>query len=77
MLEQRQFGAAGTKVVIEDFLAGEEASFIALVDGERVVPLASSQDHKTRDDGDRGPEYRRDGRVLACTGRDRRPSTST
>jgi phosphoribosylamine--glycine ligase len=55
MLEQGQFGAAGTKVVIEDFLAGEEASFIALVDGERVAPLASSQDHKTRDDGDRGP----------------------
>jgi phosphoribosylamine---glycine ligase len=55
MLEQRQFGAAGTKVVIEDFLTGEEASFIALVDGARVVPLASSQDHKTRDDGDRGP----------------------
>jgi phosphoribosylamine---glycine ligase len=55
MLEQRQLGAAGMKVVIEDFLAGEEASFIALVDGERVVPLASSQDHKTRDDGDRGP----------------------
>jgi len=55
MLERKQFGAAGTKVVIEDFLAGEEASFIALVDGERVVPLASSQDHKTRDDGDRGP----------------------
>jgi len=55
MLEQKQFGAAGTKVVIEGFLPGEEASFIALVDGERVVPLASSQDHKTRDDGDRGP----------------------
>jgi phosphoribosylamine--glycine ligase len=55
MLEQRQFGAAGTKVVIEDFLAGEEASFIALIDGDRVMPLASSQDHKTRDDGDRGP----------------------
>ena len=55
MLEQRQLGAAGAKVVIEDFLAGEEASFIALVDGVRVVPLASSQDHKTRDDGDRGP----------------------
>jgi phosphoribosylamine--glycine ligase len=55
MLEQRLFGAAGTKVVVEDFLAGEEASFIALVDGARVVPLASSQDHKTRDDGDRGP----------------------
>jgi phosphoribosylamine--glycine ligase len=55
MLEQRQFGAASAKVVIEDFLAGEEASFIALVDGTRVVPLASSQDHKTRDDEDRGP----------------------
>jgi phosphoribosylamine--glycine ligase len=55
MLEQRQFGAAGTKVVVEDFMQGEEASFIALVDGTRVVPLASSQDHKTRDDGDRGP----------------------
>jgi phosphoribosylamine---glycine ligase len=55
MLEQRQFGAASAKVVIEDFLAGEEASFIALVDGMRVVPLASSQDHKTRDDEDRGP----------------------
>jgi phosphoribosylamine--glycine ligase len=49
------FGAAGARVVIEDFLAGEEASFIALVDGTDVVPLASSQDHKTRDDGDRGP----------------------
>jgi phosphoribosylamine--glycine ligase len=55
MLEQRQFGAAGAKVVVEDFMQGEEASFIALVDGERVVPLASSQDHKTRDDADRGP----------------------
>ena len=41
--------------MIEDFLTGEEASFIALVDGTDVVPLASSQDHKTRDDGDRGP----------------------
>jgi phosphoribosylamine--glycine ligase len=55
VLRQQQFGAAGAKVVIEDFLAGEEASFIAVVDGTRVVPLASSQDHKTRDDGDRGP----------------------
>jgi phosphoribosylamine--glycine ligase len=55
VLRQRQFGQAGAKVVIEDFLAGEEASFIAVVDGTRVVPLASSQDHKTRDDGDRGP----------------------
>jgi len=55
VLRQRAFGAAGAKVVIEDFLRGEEASFIAVVDGTRVVPLASSQDHKTRDDGDRGP----------------------
>ena len=55
VLRQKQFGAAGMQVVIEDFLTGEEASFIAVVDGTRVVPLASSQDHKTRDDGDRGP----------------------
>jgi phosphoribosylamine--glycine ligase len=55
VLRARQFGDAGAKVVIEDFLVGEEASFIAVVDGTRVVPLASAQDHKTRDDGDRGP----------------------
>ncbi len=55
VLRQRQFGDAGATVVIEDFLVGEEASFIAVIDGTRVVPLASSQDHKTRDDGDRGP----------------------
>jgi phosphoribosylamine--glycine ligase len=55
MIAGRQFGAAGAKVVVEDFMQGEEASFICVVDGERVVPLASSQDHKTRDDGDRGP----------------------
>ncbi len=55
MLEQHDFGAAGKTVVIEDFLRGEEASFIALVDGTRILPLASSQDHKARDDGDRGP----------------------
>jgi len=55
VLRQGAFGAAGAKVVIEDFLRGEEASFIAVVDGTRIVPLASSQDHKTRDDGDRGP----------------------
>jgi len=55
ILRQRQFGQAGATVVVEQFLVGEEASFIAVVDGTRVVPLASSQDHKTRDDGDRGP----------------------
>ena len=48
-------GGAGARVVVEDFLAGEEASFICLVEGRTIVPLASSQDHKARDDGDRGP----------------------
>lgn len=48
-------GGAGARIVIEDLLEGEEASFICLVDGRTVVPLASSQDHKTRDEGDRGP----------------------
>jgi phosphoribosylamine---glycine ligase len=50
-----QFGAAGATVVIEEFLEGEEASFIAMVDGSHILPLATSQDHKRRDDGDRGP----------------------
>ncbi len=55
MLEGKIFGQAGSKVVIEEFLYGEEASFIAIVDDTRIVPLASSQDHKTRDEGDQGP----------------------
>jgi phosphoribosylamine--glycine ligase len=55
MLNERRFGDAGRTVVIEEYLAGEEASFIALVDGRRILPLAASQDHKARDDGDRGP----------------------
>ncbi|QIK38833.1 phosphoribosylamine--glycine ligase [Caldichromatium japonicum] len=55
MLGARQFGNAGAQVVIEEYLSGEEASFIALVDGRHILPLASSQDHKRRDDGDRGP----------------------
>src|SRR5690625_1088921 len=49
------FGEAGARIVVEDFLEGEEASFIVMVDGEHVLPLASSQDHKARDDGDQGP----------------------
>jgi phosphoribosylamine---glycine ligase len=48
-------GAAGAEVVIEEFLAGEEASFFALCDGEHAIPLASAQDHKRAFDGDRGP----------------------
>jgi len=55
MLSGDAFGSAGHRVVIEEFLVGEEASFIALVDGEKVLPLASSQDHKQRDEGDKGP----------------------
>ena len=50
-----QFGAAGHEVVIEEFLVGEEVSFIVMADGRHVLPLATSQDHKRRDDGDRGP----------------------
>ncbi len=55
MLSGSAFGDAGRCIVIEELLEGEEASFICLVDGEHVLPLASSQDHKARDDGDRGP----------------------
>ena len=49
------FGDAGKKVVIEEFLSGEEASFIVMTDGKTALPFASSQDHKARDDGDFGP----------------------
>ena len=54
-MENKEFGEAGSKVVIEEFLEGEEASFIVLTDGNVILPLASSQDHKARDDGDKGP----------------------
>lgn len=55
MLADARFGDAGRKVVIEEFLAGEEASFIVMTDGKTALPMASSQDHKARDDGDTGP----------------------
>ena len=55
MLVDNSMGDAGARVVIEDFLDGEEASFIVMVDGRNVLPLASSQDHKRLRDGDRGP----------------------
>ncbi len=55
MLSGESFGAAGHQVVIEEFLEGEEASVIVIADGENVVPFASSQDHKARDEGDLGP----------------------
>lgn len=55
MLSGNSFGEAGHRVVVEEFLPGEEASFICLCDGKKAIPFASSQDHKARDDGDRGP----------------------
>ena len=55
MLEGHKFGAAGARVVIEDYLAGEEASFIVMSDGVHVLPLATSQDHKRLLDADQGP----------------------
>jgi phosphoribosylamine--glycine ligase len=55
MLAKNAFGAAGQRVVIEEFLEGEEASFIVIADGEHVLPLATSQDHKAAGDGDTGP----------------------
>ncbi|MFM6988354.1 MAG: phosphoribosylamine--glycine ligase [Arenimonas sp.] len=55
MLGNSQFGEAGARVVIEEFLAGEEASFISMVDGRTALPMATSQDHKRVGDGDTGP----------------------
>jgi len=55
MLSGNKFGEAGHRVVVEEFLEGEEASFIVMVDGKNILPLASSQDHKARDEGDTGP----------------------
>jgi phosphoribosylamine---glycine ligase len=54
-LESGAFGAAGASVVVEEFMVGEEASFFAITDGTAILPLAGAQDHKTVDDGDRGP----------------------
>ncbi|HEY6722037.1 MAG TPA: phosphoribosylamine--glycine ligase [Burkholderiales bacterium] len=55
ILVERTMGEAGKRVVIEEFLEGEEASFIVLADGEHILPLATSQDHKRLRDGDQGP----------------------
>ena len=54
-LERREFGASGARVILEEFLVGEEVSFFALVSGRQAVPLAAAQDHKAVFDGDRGP----------------------
>ena len=55
MLAGNAFGDAGSRVVVEEFLDGEEASFIVMVDGKNVLAMATSQDHKARDEGDTGP----------------------
>jgi phosphoribosylamine--glycine ligase len=55
MLSGNAFGAAGSRVVVEEFLTGEEASFLVFTDGKNILPLASAQDHKAVFDGDRGP----------------------
>ncbi len=55
MLSGGRFGDAGARIVVEEFLAGEEASFIVITDGNSILPLATSQDHKARDEGDVGP----------------------
>jgi len=55
IMEDRVFGDAGARVVVEEFLAGEEASFLAFTDGETVLPMASTQDHKAAFDDDKGP----------------------
>ena len=72
MLVEHRLGKAGARVVIEECLQGEEASFIVMVDGEHVLPLASSQDHKRLPRWRPGPEHRRHGRILAGPGRDAR-----
>jgi len=55
MLSGNVFGAAGSRVVVEEFLLGEEASFIVIADGKHALAMATSQDHKARDDDDKGP----------------------
>jgi phosphoribosylamine--glycine ligase len=55
MLAGNKFGDAGARIVVEEFLDGEEASFIVITDGDAILPLATSQDHKARDEGDVGP----------------------
>jgi phosphoribosylamine--glycine ligase len=55
MLDGGRFGDAGARIVVEEFLDGEEASFIIVTDGSSILPLATSQDHKARDEGDVGP----------------------
>ena len=65
MMADKKFGSAGAKLVMEEFLEGEEVSFLVFSDGSRVVPMASVQDHKRALDGDQGAEHRRHGHGVA------------
>jgi phosphoribosylamine--glycine ligase len=67
MMAEKRFGKAGAKVVMEEFLEGEEVSFLILSDGARVVPLVSVQDHKRALEGDRGPNTGGMGTVSPAT----------
>jgi phosphoribosylamine---glycine ligase len=64
MLAEGEFGEAGRRIVVEEYLEGEEASFIVITDGATILPLATSQDHKARDEGDTGPNT---GGMGACS----------
>ena len=55
MLADNKYGAAGSRIIIEEFLVGEEASYSVIADGKNFIPMATSQDHKARDNGDKGP----------------------
>ena len=68
MLSGNAFGEAGSRVVIEEFLDGEEASFIVMVDGKNVEPMATSQDHKRLLDDDKGPNTGGMGAIQPCSG---------
>ena len=68
MLAGNAFGDAGSRVVIEEFLAGEEASFIVMVDGSHVLPMATSQDHKRARRRGHGAKHRRHGSLLTRPG---------
>ncbi len=61
MIEDKAFGQSGARVVIEEFMEGPEVSVLSFTDGETVVPMVSSMDHKCALDGDKGPEHRRHG----------------
>ena len=65
IMDDKMFGNAGNKVVIERFITGQEVSVLAFTNGKTLVPMVSAQDHKRVYDNDKGPDTRRNGRVSA------------